>query len=448
MSAMTVLENIADYVRNLNIGSIPTDVIAKMKILTMHHLYTGFAGLNEDDSKIALRILNKQFRDSGKSTVLGESGKKHSSIGASFVNAVLMHSVQMEDTCKGLHPGPHTIPAAFALGEDRNVDGADVLAALVAGYETNIQVGDALMKYSGPRGWRGTTIYGILGAASTASRVLDLDQPRTVNALAYSTNLASGLMECWLAGTSEWLFTSGIAVQNGVVSALIAEEGGEGAATSLEGLKGFIGTYCGKDSIDYRSIDSGLGKRYSIPEVSLKPYSVITTILPIIHNVVTLVKQDNIEHHEVKSIRITAGQRVTSGPLRESILDFGPYTNKTQAYKSLPCATGIGIVHGGVAPETVVNYQDPSVARVAAKVEVMTEPSLEGFYNLVEIRTSDNVLHTIEGNEFPSLSDDRVISNLRIMASCCVSREKAENLISLISRMERVSMSDISDCLS
>ena len=431
----------------MDVQHVPNDVRKHAKTLIMHHLYTGFSGINEYESQVALQLLNKYMLYEGNCSILGQQ-KKSSPIGAAFANGVLMHSIQQEDTYKGLHPGPHVLPVSFSLGEELLLDGHQILSSIIAGYETNIVIGDLCAKHTSPRGWRGTTIFGVLGAAAAGARVLQLNQEKTVHAIANSINLASGLMECWLAGTSEWLFTSGISAQNGVISSLLAKEGADGAKTSFEGDRGFFKAYCGVQPENVVSDLEQLGKRYNIPEVSLKSYPVITTILPVIHNVVQLINTNNIVNSKIKSVHIIAGLRVTKGPLQSSILDSGPFINKTQAYKSIPCATGIALRYGNVTGRTVEYFQDKDVAHLAKQVKITSDESYEGFYNTVSITTEDGSNFEISGDEFPSLTAEQVIMNLRNSATKYLSMEKIDALIERINRIENIPMSEISECLS
>ncbi len=444
---MTMLEELGRFSHSLNLKNVSREVIRNIKTLILHHLHTGFSGIKELESQYAMNLVNNYYRDQGKSTILGMADK-HSALGASFVNAVLMHSVQQEDTYRGLHPGPHTIPAAFALGEEFETSGDEILTAILTGYEINLQVGDLCMQYTSPRGWRGTTIYGILGVAATAARILGLDSEGTESAIANSINFASGLMQCWLEGSSEWLFASGLAAQNGVLSALIAKEGGTGAKASFEGNRGYFKAYCGvdPDEIDISSLS--LGKKYLTPEVLMKPYSVITTILPVIHNIVELSRKDNISSNDIERIRLVVGTRVTHGPLQTSIVDYGPFVGKTQAYKSLPCATGIALSYGDVSAQTAEFYKEKRVQDIAHMVAIDTDESFDGFYNQVEITTNDNRVHTLEGDTFPSLSDEEVKSNLIRSAGEYLSDAKVQNLVTLIDKLEDISMNDIAEYLS
>jgi 2-methylcitrate dehydratase PrpD len=150
----------------------------------------------------------------------------------------------------------------------------------------------------------------------------------------------------------------------------------------------------------------------------------------------------------VKEVRVTAGPRVTRGPLSSSILDYGPFTNKTQAYKSLPCVIGIALKYREVSAHTVGYFQNPSVGAIAKNVSVETDESAENFYNEVSIVTNSGSKHEIQGEEFPSLTPEQVLQNIQQSAAKYLSEEKVEGLIQAINNIENVSIDEISSNLS
>jgi len=441
-----ILEKLADFIFNLSYDDLSPEVIDMTKLSVLHHLYTGFSGLKESDSQIALSLVNKDLQCYGKSTILGQK-ESSSASSATFANAVLMHSVQQEDTLRGLHPGPHTISTALALGEQDGATGKDMLTAIVAGYEVNLKLGEICAKFSSPRGWRGTTIFGVLGSTATAAKMLKLTKEQIIDALAMAINLASGLMQCWLTGTSEWLFTSGLAAQHGITSALLSRRGCKGSADSIEGERGFFKAYCGTNPEDADEIIDSLGKEYSTIDIVLKPYSVITTILPIIHNVVTLAVQEDVDYKEIKSVHVTAGTRVTEGPLCSTILDKGPYFNKTQAYKSLPCAIGIALKFREVTPMSVEKYQDSSISEIADKVSIETDRSFDGFHSIVKFVMNDGSEYSYESNDFPTLGLEKIRSNFIRAVSEYLSLEKAKKLSEAIMNLDEIQVNEITQLL-
>jgi len=441
-----LLEKLADFTHKLSFSDLSSDIVDMTKLSVLHHFYTGLSGLKETDSQIVLSLVQNELPCNGKSTILGQS-EPTSAHGATLVNAALMHSVQQEDTLRGLHPGPHTISTALAIGEQEGSHGQDFLTAIIAGYEVNLKVGEIGAKYSSPRGWRGTTIYGVLGSAATAAKMLKLDKDQTIDALAMATNLASGLMQCWLTGTSEWLFASGLAAQNGLTSALLAKYGSKGSNDSIEGERGFYNAYCGGPPEAADAIIQTIGKEFSILDIVLKPYSVITTILPVINNVVVLAESKDVDPQTIKNVHVTVGTRVTEGPLCSSILDTGPFLNKTQAYKSLPCAIGIGLNFREVTPMSVEKYQENSVSEIAEKVSIETNRSFKGYHNIVRFELNDGTEYTLEGDDFPTLSLEKIQSNFNRVASETLSPQRATKLAQAIMNLDKISLNELTQQL-
>lgn len=426
---------------------MPHDIVEMSKTLILHHLHTGYGGFYEQASTIARSIVREDIQSKGKSTILGQRTKV-AAAEASFVNAVMMHSIQQEDTYLGFHPGPHTIPPAISLAEQEAKEGKDILLSIVTGYDVNLRIGKVCAPYTSPRGWRGTSTFGILGAAATSAKIAGLDSKQTMCALANATNLSSGLMECWLSGTPEWLFTSGLAARNGAMSALIAKRNVNSAKASFEGERGFFKAYCGRAPENLDEITYDLGKRFIMSKVVLKPYTLITPLQPIIYKVLKLAKHEGITLEDVKKVKVIAWPSLTSGVLGASILDRGPYTSKVQAFTSLPCAVGIALVFGDVSAETIKKYTDPKVFDVARKVHVETDASAKGYYCSVEITTKDGKRHELQGQDFPSLTRAEVKINLMRSASKLLSRKKVNEMIKAVEKLEKISVADLSPHLS
>ena len=77
---------------------------------------------------------------------------------ATFLNVAFGSSFDADDTHVGamLHPGVAVWSAALAAGEQVNAKGRDVLAAVVAGYETIIRIGLAIQPSHFKRGFQST----------------------------------------------------------------------------------------------------------------------------------------------------------------------------------------------------------------------------------------------------------------------------------------------------
>jgi 2-methylcitrate dehydratase PrpD len=95
---------------------------------------------------------------------------------AAMVNAAASHVVEQDDVHNGsvFHPAAVVFPPALAVAQAIGASGREFLAAVVAGYEVGIRVGEFLGR-SHYRIFHTTATAGTLAAAATAGRLLKLD---------------------------------------------------------------------------------------------------------------------------------------------------------------------------------------------------------------------------------------------------------------------------------
>ena len=113
---------------------------------------------------------------------------------AALINGTAAHTVEVDDIYSpGLyHPGVSVIAAALAAAEGEAASGADLLTAIVAGYEVSNRIARALNP-AHYRLWHTTATVGFFGAAAAAACVMRLDAARTAHAL---TTAASSWRIC------------------------------------------------------------------------------------------------------------------------------------------------------------------------------------------------------------------------------------------------------------
>jgi 2-methylcitrate dehydratase PrpD len=168
-------------------------------------------------------------------------------------------------------PGGIVIPAALTL-----VDGAptatasDVIAAVLAGYETMTRLGRAL---DGPtilyRGIWPTYFAAPFAVAAVAARLNKLDEKQAANALALALTFSTpGVGHHNAATTSRWLAV-GNAARNGLAAALAAQQGFTADLKLIEGsfFSGIYGLTPGISALTDR-----LGDDTVLQKVSFKPW--------------------------------------------------------------------------------------------------------------------------------------------------------------------------------
>lgn len=199
---------------------------------------------------------------------------------AAFVNGVLAHSLDYDDTHlpSVLHPSASVVPAALAAAERRGSSGRDLVNAIAVGLEVTVRLGMAGYDTAKSRsvffehGQHATSICGALGSAVAAALLLGGDERQVRDALGIAASQGSGLLEANRTGGTVKRMHCGWAAQAGVTAALLSVEAGwTGPPTVLEGRFGFFQAWL-HDDADLDALVSGLGQEWSVPGIFFKPY--------------------------------------------------------------------------------------------------------------------------------------------------------------------------------
>lgn len=167
-------------------------------------------------------------------------------------------------------PGGIVIPAALTLAAARDVDGAALTGAIVAGIEAMVRLGRAI---DGPqviyRGIWPTYFAAPFGIAAVASRLYGFDAKQTGHALALALTFAApGVGHHNAATTSRW-FAIAQAARNGLIAARAAQAGFTSDLSLLDSgfLHGIFGITPNLDAFT-----QGLGERFALDDASFKPW--------------------------------------------------------------------------------------------------------------------------------------------------------------------------------
>ena len=219
----------------------------------------------------------------GRSTVLGPVGGTTTPAMAAFANGAAGHAFELDDVHEEAisHPGAVVVPAALALAQDLDATGPAFLDAVAAGYEAMGRAGIAV----GPSahmlgGFHPTSMSGVFGSAAAAGRLLGFDGERLNHAFGIAVSLASGTMEFSASGGMAKRIHAARAAEGGVMAALLAADGFEGAADGLGGSYGFCNVFTSEPRLD--RLTDALGERWMLDEITIKPWAACSDIHPMI----------------------------------------------------------------------------------------------------------------------------------------------------------------------
>ncbi len=340
---MSETRRLAEFIVGLKLADIPPEVIAAAKRLFIDWLGSALAGKDSRQVNIleayAAAMGPAGGNKAGASEIL-VSRKKTSPYFAALVNAAASHVVEQDDVHNAsvFHPGTVIFPPVLAACQAEGGSGADLLLAVIAGYEAGIRIGEFLGR-SHYKVFHTTGTAGTLAAAAAVAKLYQLDVDRTVHALGSAGTQAAGLWEFLRdAADSKQLHTAKAAA-DGLMSAWIARQGYTGAQRILEGAQG-LAAGMSSDADPARLVDR-LGQRWALLETSYKWHASCRHTHPAADALQQLMQRESIKHGDIA--------QVTARVHQAAIDVLGPVTNPQtvhQAKFSMGTVLGLIAVHG------------------------------------------------------------------------------------------------------
>ena len=228
---MEILKKLAEFVVKTNFDDLPSDAVNVTKRALIDTLGVAFAGSREPAAKIITGFV-KSFQSQPVSGVIGGSIRV-SSPDAALANGTMAHALDYDDASNsGGHQSATLFPTILGLGEELGCSGKDVISAYVLGAEVWSRI-SSNMPGLHFKGWHPTSVFGPLGTAVAAAKLLRLDVKETMMALGLAGSQAAGIGQNF--GTMTKPFHVGNAARSGIVSAMLARDGFTATQEILEG---------------------------------------------------------------------------------------------------------------------------------------------------------------------------------------------------------------------
>ena len=276
MADSTLVQQLATLAAKATYDVLPADVQAAAPQRVLDIVGLCLAALPMDTSQAVLQWAVAQGT-SGPATVIG--GGKAPAATAAFVNGVLAHSLDYDDTHlpSVLHPSASVVPAALAAAEASGASGSALLAAVAVGVEVTVRLGmagydrNAGQSVFFERGQHATSICGAIGSAAAAAMLFGLDEPAVAHAMGLAVSMGSGVLEANRNGGSVKRMHCGWAAHAGVMAAELAAVGFTAPPTVLEGRFGFFEAWL-SGQFDASEVTRDLGTAWALPGLHDKPY--------------------------------------------------------------------------------------------------------------------------------------------------------------------------------
>lgn len=270
----TIIDGMAERIGGISYADLSPEAVHWAKAAILDTIGVTLAGAAEPCTRIVARVLGGgAMAENGPCLIFG-TDRRAAPLDAALINGTAAHALDFDDVSNSMggHPSAPIVPALFALGEILDSTGRDVIAAYVAGFETETRIGRGVNLHHYEKGWHPTATLGVFGAAAACCHLMGLDRAKTSQALAVASSLASGIKANF--GTMTKPLHVGHTARNGLFAALLAREGFTANDAAFEHKQGFLRVFNGAGNFDEEAILADWGRPYDIvsPGIGIKQH--------------------------------------------------------------------------------------------------------------------------------------------------------------------------------
>ncbi|MBN1692472.1 MAG: MmgE/PrpD family protein [Dehalococcoidales bacterium] len=448
---MTAINEIVKHLVNTRHEDIPSDAVVAVKQEVLDSLATALGGSSKAGVKELVDMVT-EWGGANQSTVIAY-GFKCPAPNAAQVNGTMIHALDYDDGHQValVHIGCVAVSTAFAVAERMGkISGKELITAVALGGDLTARLGLA-SKPGGSAmasGWHPTTLFGFLGSAAVAGRIMVLDEERMINALGLAYHQCGGAGTGVADGALAKRMGPGLAAKGGITAALMAERGITGERDPFEGRTGLYMTYMGGD-YDPTLLTADLGKRWEVLNIGDKPYPCCGLTHACIDAALALKTKNKINADDIKEITVYGGDKVYQHAQPPDIKK-APRTI-IDAQFSVPWVVALALANGRV---TVDDFTDeaikrPEILKLTHKIDTRLETSMNRHGvepGGVTIKMQDGGEYTEEveyclGSVQRPMSFEDVTRKFRECAPCSIkplSKEKTEKVIDMVGRLEKL----------
>jgi 2-methylcitrate dehydratase PrpD len=301
---LTRLQSLAQRVHCFEKRQLTKRAITQASACILDTIGVTLAGYSQPCTQIVLNIPGVAAAP-GPALIFG-SARRTSALDAAFVNGTASHALDFDDF-SGIMGGHHSVPLVamlFALAEERGAGGEDLIAAYVIGVEVEIRLARAVNFHHYDKGWHPTATLGTFGAAAAACHLMKLDHARTTMALCIAASLAGGLKANF--GTMTKPLHIGQCGRNGLLAALLAEQGFDAAPDVFEHQQGFLNVFNGPGTFDIGKLFENWGTPWEIEakSIALKQFPCCGSTHPAIAMALKLRRDDGVAAADISRIEV------------------------------------------------------------------------------------------------------------------------------------------------
>lgn len=456
----TVAEVVSKFALDLTYDTMSPDLRHMTKRFILDNIGCMLGGGREESSREIVNVA-KILGGEPQSTVIGFRFKT-SFVSAAMTNATVGHSLELDDDHRvgTQHPGIEVVPTALAVAEYTGASGEEVIAAVCAGCEVAIRVGEAFLGDAYYQGFHPTGTCGVFGAAVAAGKLLKLTLPQMVNALGIAGSQSSGLREWKASGAWTKRYQAGHANFAGAMAAIMAKQGYTGPWTVFEGTYGVLRAYSYQLHYDANVIIDKLGEKFEMVDTSIKPHACCRFAQPLVDAALKVVKEHDLWPKDIKSVKIGTGKNTLIALTEPHERKWNPQTG-VDAQFSLPFSVAVAITRRVALAEefTEKYFKDPEILSFMERIEGYLSPEVEACWPesypaIATIETYDGHTYT-DKVDFPKgdpenpVTDEELENKFRYLTEGRISAENIERVVGILKTLEaQADTKELMACLS
>jgi 2-methylcitrate dehydratase PrpD len=443
---MGATNQLAEFVVNIGYKDCPEDTVKVAKDFILDCLAVMIGGAKERVSQIAIRYV----KDGGGVPECGVfgGGFQTSLINAVFINGTSAHAQELEAV--GLYAGSNpmtNIPVALAIAEKLKLSGKDIIEGVITGFEVQAKLGRGCPG-AFDQGFSSMPLFGTLGAAATAGKMMKLSIPEMQNALGI------GIAQCSGQGrhqaTMTHLLENGLGCRNGVTAAMLAREGLTTDPNLIEGERGFCELFSSAGrGYDLEPVLAGLGKPFSMtsPGIFIKKYGCCIFNHRGLDAILQLIEENDIHYDHVKAVEAEVPTFIAQ------ILRFPDPKNGEEAKFSLHQSLASALIdrkaaHPYLRPFSDAGVVDPRYQEARKKVKMITRTDWSGGRSapwsmpvtviLKDGRKFTKAVDQIKAGPGNPLTNKELADRYRALVQGFLSAEQTERSMDLVFNLEKL----------
>ncbi len=386
---------IAEFAVGLKYDDLPNTVVHEVKRYLYDSIGCAFGGAATKDVNI-LRDIYTGMGGAGESTLF-VFGDKIPAVNATLVNSLMIRALDFNDIYWKEDPSHPSdiIPAALCPAEKIDASMQDVIIAIVLAYEFEQRLCEFAKPGIRERKWHHATLTQFVSPIA-AGKILGLTVDQIVNAIGISGS-HNHTIGCPTAGKLTMMKNTvdPLAVQSGVLAAMMAQNGYSGTEAVFEGKEGFMD--CFGPDWDIDALVGNLGDDYKILTCSMKAFPTEALTHTHLTALLKVVTENNVSYEQVEEVVVTTIARACD-------ILFDPHKYRPESREtadhSLPYCLAAALVDHKVTTESFSDekLRDERIWKVIDKFRGEASEEFEKMFPAKQ--PSKVVVRTTDGREF------------------------------------------------